>query len=116
VPELFLKENNVKVSLTGIEQVDGNDAYTVEYNYASGGKSTVYFDVNSFLKVQTVKAVDTPQGSGTQTIAYKDYKEVSGVMFPHTIIQSFGPQTLKAEITSIEVNVPIEDAAFTVEK
>jgi hypothetical protein len=75
----------------------------------------VYFDASSNLKVQTVKTMDTPQGKATQTISYYDYKEVNGVKLPHTVVQSFGPQNLKAEVTSLEVNVPLDDALFKVE-
>lgn len=115
VPELFFKDNGVKTSLTGVEKVEGKDAYVLEYVYPSGGKVAVYFDASSNLKVQTVKTMDTPQGKATQTISYLDYKDVNGVKFPHTVVQSFGPQNLKAEVTSLEVNVPLDDALFKVE-
>ncbi len=116
VPELIFKDKGVKANLTGIEKVEGNDAYVVEYTYPSGNKSTSYFDVASHLKVQTIKTMDSPQGPVTQTTIYQDYKEANGVKFPYTVLQSFGPQNLKAEITSLEVNVPLEDALFKVEK
>jgi predicted Zn-dependent peptidase len=116
VPEMVFKEKGVKIDLTGVAKTEGKDAYVVEYIYPSGGKASVYFDAESKLKVQTVKTMDTPQGQVTQTISYKDYKELNGVKLPHTVIQSFGPQTLKAEVTSIEVNVPLDDSLFTVEK
>ncbi|HEX5170498.1 MAG TPA: pitrilysin family protein [Cyclobacteriaceae bacterium] len=116
VPELFFKEKGVKVNLVSVEKVDGKDAFMLEYVYPSGNKASVYFDAGSSLKVQTMRTMDTPQGKATQTISYQDYKEVNGVKFPYTVVQSFGPQNLKAEVTSLEVNVPLEDALFTVEK
>ena len=116
VPELIFKDKGVKTNLTGIEKVEGKDAYVVECIYPSGSKSIAYYDVTSHLKVQTIKTVDSPQGQVTQTTIYQDYKEANGVKFPYTVLQTFGPQNLKAEITSLEVNVPLEDALFKVEK
>jgi zinc protease len=115
VPELFHDAAGVKLKLTGIEKVDERDAYVVEYTFPSGSKSDVYFDTETGLKVRSVKALDTPQGKMTQSISYQDYKPEEGVQFPRTIVQNVGPQTLKAEITSMEINVPAQPDLFKIE-
>jgi predicted Zn-dependent peptidase len=112
VGERWLQEAGVSVQLTGIEKVDGKDAYVVEYTFPSGGKSTSYFDTESGLKLKTASAVQTPQGDMTQTTTYGDYVEKEGVLFPQTIVQSVGPQTITIKTTSIEVNVPVPDEKF----
>jgi zinc protease len=114
VPELFLKESKVTTKLEGIEKVDDKDAYVVSYTFPSGQKSMVYFDVESGLKVKSTKTLETPQGEMSQSISYQDYKPVNGLQMPHTVIQQVGPQSLNAEVTSVEVNVPAEDSQFEV--
>ena len=43
-----------------------------------------------------------------------DYKEVGGMMFPHSVDsgQKGNPQRQKIVVEKIEVNVPIDDARF----
>lgn len=116
VPELYYKEAGIKIAVTGVEKVEGKDAYVVEFTFPSGNKSSQYFDAETGLKVKSVKTLNTPQGQMTQSIGYQDYKEYGGVKFPQVITQNIGPQTLKLEVTSMEVNVPVEDEAFKLEK
>ncbi|HEX7014126.1 MAG TPA: insulinase family protein [Cyclobacteriaceae bacterium] len=112
VGERRLEEAGVSLQLTGIEQVDGKDAYVVEYTFPSGSKSTAYFDAESGLKVKTVRTAKTPQGDITQTTTYSDFVEKAGVLFPQTMVQNAGPQTVTIKSTSIEVNVPVPDEKF----
>jgi hypothetical protein len=115
VPELVYKTFGVKVILKGIEKTESGEAYLVEYALPSGGKSTEYFDTQTGLKVKSVKEIDTPQGKVASTTNYSEYKEYSGIKIPSVISQNMGPQVLKIELTSVEVNVPVEDGLFKVE-
>ncbi|MDV3308917.1 MAG: insulinase family protein [Cyclobacteriaceae bacterium] len=115
VGERRLKEAGVTVKLTGIEQVEGKDAYVVEYTFPSGAKSTAYFDTESGLKVRTVRTAKSPMGEVTQTSTLSDFIEKAGVIFPQTIVQSAGPQTITIKSTSIEVNVPVAEDKFVVD-
>jgi predicted Zn-dependent peptidase len=112
-PELDMSK--VKTTLTGIEKVDGKEAFAIEMELSSGGKSTLFFDKETGLKVQELETVETPQGAMTATTKYLDYKEVNGIKFPHTIAQSSGPMNFKFEATSIEINATVEDALFKIE-
>ena len=56
----------------------------------------------------------TPQGDFTQTVDYSDYKEVNGVKFPQVLEQSMGPQKIKMEATSVEVNSELSKNIFDV--
>lgn len=115
VPELFFKDAGVSLALDRVEKVSDRDAYVIEYTYPSGNKADVYFDAETGLKVKSVKQLETPQGNVTQSISYQDYKPEGGVQFPHTITQNVGPQTLKAEVTSLEINVPTDANMFKIE-
>ena len=112
--ELVLKETGADLKLAGIEQINGSDAYSVEVMLSKGGKYTVYFDAASGLKVRYVKVTETPNGPITQTVDYMDYKEVDGVMFPHTMMQQFGPQKIELTATEVVVNQEVADDTFEV--
>ena len=102
--------------LLGIEPVEGKDCYKIEVTDKNGDKSSQWYDVASNLQVKSmqVREMDEEQGGGSMTIVstFSDYKEVSGVKYAHKISQSFGPQALDMEVTSIEVNSKLGDDVF----
>ena len=95
-------------TLKGIEQVDGEDAYVV----AMDDTTTNYYNVETGLKVQSVKTVS--QGGQTMTIptVLSNYQEVNGVKFPFTVSQSMGPQSFTFNVSEINVNEGVTDADF----
>lgn len=101
-----LKADNAR--LLGIEQVGGKDAYAVALN----DDTTSYYDLETGLKVQSVKTVS--QGGQTMTVptVFSNYQEVKGVKFPYTITQSFGPQAIEFKVSSIQINEGVSDADF----
>ncbi len=115
IPEAQLANAKVKTTLKAIENVDGKEAYVVEYQFASGGKSNHYFDKETGLKLQSVKEVKTPQGTNAVPTKFDNYKEVNGIKFPHTTSVSMGPMNLKFEVSSVEVNPSIDDAIFKIQ-
>ena len=46
------------------------------------------------------------------TTLYKDYQEKEGIMFPMTISQSFGPQSIDFKVSNIVVNPEFADSDF----
>ncbi len=104
----------VKLSYEGIEKVDGKDAYKVKMELPSGLKWYALFDTESGLKVQEQREIQTPQGSGTQTITYGDYKDVNGVKYPFKITQAFGGQSVDVTVSSIKVNKGLSDDLFII--
>ncbi|GAA4312455.1 hypothetical protein GCM10023115_31450 [Pontixanthobacter gangjinensis] len=106
-PELSV--NDAKV--TGIEQVNGEDAYVVKLDE----NNTAYYSVDSGMKVKSVKTVS--QAGQTMSIPslYSDYREVSGVKFPFMIAQSMGPQSFEFEVSEIQVNEGVSEEDFATE-
>lgn len=101
-----LTATNAKVM--GIEAVDGKDAYKV----AISEDTSNFYDVETGLKVKTVKTVS--QGAQTMEVpvSYSDYQEVKGIKFPFTISQSMGPQTFDFKVASLKVNEGVSDQDF----
>ncbi len=108
-PERKYKENGVKVSLSGMDIVNGKKAYKVLVTYPSGTKKTHFFDVESFLKIKEIET----EGAATVTNDIGDYKKVNGVMFPHSVtITGAAPFPLKMITKSIIVNGEMKDEIF----
>ncbi len=110
-PEMNYSKNGYTLTVQGIEQVNGSDAYVVA---VTKGERTIteYYDVAGGLKVKSVETVETPQGP-TQTVTeYSDYSVREGVKFPSKVKQSAGGMTMETEVKSIEANKGIDDALF----
>jgi zinc protease len=103
-PELNLGE----AKLVRIEAVDGSDAYVV----MPSENVEDYYDVKSGLKVKSTQT--RSQGAQTMVVTtlYKDYQEKEGIMFPMTISQSFGPQSIDFKVSNIVVNPEFADSDF----
>lgn len=112
VRESVYQGMGAKVTLRGIENVDGKEAYVVDFVLPKGSKVSEYYDRETGLKVQTVQLVKGPQGEAPAATKYADYKDVNGYKFPHTISQAMGPMSLKFEVQAIEVNPAVDEALF----
>lgn len=112
--ELNYDKHGIKHNLLGIEPLDGKEAYKMEKISASGEKETVWYDVVSGLQVKTMSVQTNEQMGGEFVVMglYSDYKEVNGIKIAHKIKQSFGPQALDMEVTSVEVNTKLGDDIF----
>lgn len=93
-PELtFAKSADHK--LAGIEKYNNEDSYVVK-----GPKDTYYYSVKTGLKTGEVKAGE----GGSIPTSYADYKEVSGVKLPFTIIQNMGGMDINLAVQSYQIN------------
>ncbi|CAM4182774.1 M16 family metallopeptidase [Gillisia limnaea] len=103
-PELIVKDARVM----GIEAVDGKDAYAIALN----DKTTAFYDMETGLKVKSVKTVT--QGPQTMEVptGYSNYQEVNGIKFPFTVTQSFGPQSIEFTVNEMKINDGVEESDF----
>lgn len=113
-PESKYLEMGYKLTLKGIEQVEGKNAYQIEVTTPGGGKLTEFYDVETGLKIRMIQALG--DDSSTLVTDFDNYKTVNGVKFPYTLtLTGVAPFPIKSTVSSIEVNKGIEDAVFTVE-
>ena len=92
--------------LVGTEQVNGQDAYAVK-----SGKTTLFYDVKTGLKVAESKTVEVKGNQMSVTTNFGDYKEVKGVKIPYEMIINQGIE-LKFKITEVKINEGVLDADF----
>ncbi len=104
----------LKLNLDGIEKVDGKNAYKVIMTLPTGIKWTQYYDVDSGLKVKEEKYINTELGLIEQEIRYDDYKEVEGLLYPFTIRQSIGAQSMEFKVSSVKINTGVVDREFEI--
>ncbi|MGK0457939.1 MAG: putative Zn-dependent peptidase [Polaribacter sp.] len=94
--------------LVRIEPLEGENAIVLKYN-----DTEVYYDMTSGLKVKEVKTAQTPDGKEMKIpTVFADYKEVSGIKFPHAIGLKSGPMNLDFVVKEIKVNEGVSDADF----
>ncbi|MEB2787258.1 hypothetical protein [Algoriphagus persicinus] len=105
--ELYLDVLGVTVTYDGIDEVEGEQVYKLYFEAGGEANTTEYYSVATGLKLQT-------ESETVGTIAYKDYKEVGGLMMPMTMIikNSMIPMPLEAKVTSIVFNQVLDDSVF----
>ncbi|MBX9806794.1 MAG: insulinase family protein, partial [Flavobacteriaceae bacterium] len=94
------------LTVTGIETINGNDAYAIQ-----NGKATLYYDTKSGLKLAEAKTVEQGGNKMTQMTNFGDYREVKGVKVPFNIIQNVGFE-LDIKMSEVKINEGVSDADF----
>jgi predicted Zn-dependent peptidase len=103
--------NDESAILTGIEPLEGKDAYVI----TSKGEVvtiSIYFDVESGLKVKEVQVVSMNGQTQNQEATFSNYQEFNGVKFPGTKIGSFGPQKVEFKLIDAKVNEGVLEGDF----
>jgi len=114
---LSLKQEYSRMSVTGIENINGHDAYAVVGVPQGDAAERLYFDTTTGLLLRKVTVLPTPVGNSPYQVDFEDYRDTgSGVKFPFVIQMS--PSTPRTElapnstlrVTKVEDNKAIEDA------
>ena len=92
--------------LTGIEPINGSDAYALK-----NGDATLYYDVKTGLKIADSDTQDQGGKKVTMMTYYNDYREVNGLKFPFNIIKNVGIE-LDIKIADVKINEGVSDADF----
>jgi hypothetical protein len=95
-----------EVILTGIETINGMEAYALK-----NGKTTLYYDVKSGLKIADVITIEQGGKTMNKTNSYLDYREVKGVKVPFNLVQNVGFE-LNIKMTDVKINEGVADADF----
>lgn len=94
------------LTVESIESINGKDAYVVK-----NGKTTLFYDVTSGLKLAESKVMEQGGKSITQTTSYGDYKTVKGIKIPFNIIQNVGFE-LDIKMSDVKINEGVSDVDF----
>ena len=102
VPELKMMENE-NVTVTGTEEVDGQNAYALEMKGQST-TTTTYYAVESGLKLKQTTVTEMMGQTQTQETTYGNYKSFGSLLIPTTTTVPLGPQTVDATIGDVKIN------------
>jgi outer membrane lipoprotein-sorting protein len=113
-PLVDWKTKGHKVELVGKEKVEGTDTYKLKVTMKNGNIRYYYLDADSYLDIKTEgkRTVRGTERESEQTIG--DYKDVRGLMIPHSLEGGIkgNPQRQKITIEKVELDVPIDDSRF----
>lgn len=114
-PMADYKAKGYQIELMGEEPLEAGKAYKVRLTWKDRTTDLYYIDEQSWLPV---KWQGTRVINGKTMVfesLYRDYRKVSGLMFPFAIETSTQGSDRKQQITfgRIEVNPPIDDSRFT---
>lgn len=98
--------NKAGLVLDGIETINGTEAYAVK-----NGKSTLYYDTKTGLRVAESKTSEQNGQTTTQVMNFGDYKDVKGVKLPHKMVMSAGME-IEFVASDVKVNEGVTDADF----
>lgn len=112
---LNYEEKGNTIELIGEEEVEGTPAIKLKVTKENGDIVYTFLDAEYFIefRTETTREVQGNEMQITNTIG--DYKEVDGLIFPHSIEIAFGDMPAGQVITidKIELGVEIEDSRFT---
>lgn len=107
----YLKDG--KLTLDGSEAVNGKPAFKLKAALPSG-TAYIYIDKESYLLVKSV--ADVNQGGMSMTVETypSDYADNNGIMVPMKTTTTAGDMEMVTTFTKVEVDVPMDDAIFTI--
>jgi predicted Zn-dependent peptidase len=110
-PEMNYSSTGMTYELIGIENVDGVDMYVLKLN--DGETETFdYFNTKTFMKMKSISIQKNGEETVETTATYGDFKEVNGLLFPHSMTLSVGEATFTGKTTSIAVNGKADLSTF----
>jgi outer membrane lipoprotein-sorting protein len=109
------KSKGHTIELVGREKLADKDVYHLKVTMKGGQVQQYFLDAESGLEVKTSAEVDMGMGGTKQTLdtEMSNYKQVGGIMLPHTIGQFMnGNKIVEVSVTGVEFNAPVDDSVF----
>ena len=102
IPELKMMENE-SITVSGIEEIDGQSAYALEMKGQST-TITTYYAVESGLKLKQTTVTEMMGQTQTQDSNYNDYKRFGSLLIPSSTSVPLGPQSVDATLGYVKIN------------
>jgi outer membrane lipoprotein-sorting protein len=102
------------VTLEGTEEAEGAKCFKLKITLKQGGEKIYFMDAETFVPIMIREfAMTGPnKGQASETVM-GDYKEVEGMMMPHSMETKVGGQTqVVIKFEKIEVNPKIDKSIF----
>ncbi|MCP2604678.1 hypothetical protein NLC29_00785 [Candidatus Aminicenantes bacterium AH-873-B07] len=112
-PLIDYKKKGHKIEYLGKEDLEGTEVYKLKVTLKTGKIIYIYLDTEYCIELKQSSTIDYQGTEYLVETIFGDYKEVDGIMIPHSIESRINGQT-QAQITieKVEFNIEIEDSIF----
>ena len=112
MPELDYTGRGYTIRLVSIESVEGTETYKVEITDPAGGLGYDYYAIDTGFIIRQDKIQETPEGVTVQSTLLSDYREVDGILYPHKLSISVGPESINGTVESVRFNSGMDESVF----
>ena len=99
------RDEHTKMRLAGKKKMEGRIAWEIKVeNPKSQWPDTYYFDAETYLLLRYKRR--------DHSVTLSDYREVSGIRRPFTVIREDGFVRATITVREVQVNVPLDDSRF----
>jgi predicted Zn-dependent peptidase len=103
------------LELSGVEKVDGKDAYKVIATDQAGKSQSNFFDKESLMLVKNVSTQEANGQTVTVATKFSDFHEYNGLKFAKKMaIVGGAPFPINMEFKTIEINGEVDDKIFEI--
>lgn len=111
------KEKGHQVEYVGKEDMEGTPVYKLKVTRKDGQVVYVYLDAEQYLEIKQKQKTKVPSGQEIESEStMSDYKEVGGILFPHSMEMKAGPGTMSMTLEKIEINPELPASRFEMPK
>lgn len=117
--DIRLKELYPNLSFKGVENIDGEEVYTLESKTPNYGTENFSFSKKNGLLVKVRGELKRADGTELQVeVRFSDYRVFDGINYPHILRTKITPRgqpviEMELKIKEIKHNEKIEDSVFT---
>jgi len=112
-PLVDYRKKGHTVELMGKEEVEGTEAYKLKITKKNGDVVTSFIDTENFIEFRQETKQDMQGVEVDAATVLGDYKEVEGILLPHSMEISMGGPTMQTiMINKVELNIDIPDDRF----
>lgn len=113
-PLVNYKAKGHSVELLGEEDVDGTPAYKLKVTKANGDVDYLYLDAEYFVEFKSTATREMQGNAVDIETVMGDYKEVDGLLLPHSMEVSYGGGSASQvmTLTDVKFDVEIPDERF----
>ena len=108
------KNKGYTATFLGTEDFEGTSANKISLENKDGELVTYYIDAGTNLPLKQTQKFKMADSEVEQETILGDYRQEGGLMMPHSIESKTPGQegTQKITITTVELNVPVDDSIF----
>lgn len=108
------KTKGHQVDLMGKEDLEGTETFKLKITTKNGNVRYIYLDSEYFLPIKITSKVKQGESEYEIDTYQGDYKEVDGLLIPHSTEIKLGGNTIRQmTLEKVELNPELDDSMFT---